>query len=407
MNLLKVRKCRCCYSNRLKEIINFGKVPLNGSLISNKSKTLQKFKLNLIYCQECFHIQIGYLVSPKLLFSKYFWETGVSASNKKLIIDLYKKIKNKKYIKKKSSVFEIACNDGTLLKYFKGNGYSFVAGMDPAKNLLNTKKKRELNIVVDYFNPKSVKKKFYGKKYDLILARNVIAHFQDPNNLFDGARYISNKNSVLIVEVPHLLTIFNENQYDNIFHEHAGYHSLISINKIAEKFDFKLFDCEIIESQGKSLRCFYIYNKKVKANKKIQLILKKEKKLFKHSTWKIFNKNINSHKKKLFDLIKNLKDRNKKISAYGASGKGQSLLQICQIDHKYLDFVYDKSKKKIGKFLPSGKLKIKNPKEIFYDKPDYILLLSWNLIDEIMKQEKKYLNNGGKFIVPFPHPKII
>jgi SAM-dependent methyltransferase len=339
------------------------------------------------------------------MFKNYLYVSGTT----KTLRDYFDYFAGKtlEYSPNATKVLDIACNDGTLLEYFKTKGHSLVAGMDPANNLLNAKKRRNLNIEVNYFNLETVKKKFFDKKFDLIFARNVIAHFQDPNNLFEGAKYISKKNSVLIIEVPHLLTIFNKNQYDNIFHEHVGYHSLISVNKIAENFGFKLFDCEIIESQGKSLRCFYIYNKKIKDNRKIQLIIEKEKKILKHSTWKNFNKNIYSHKKKLFNLIKSLKIKNKTISAYGASGKGQSLLQICDIDHKYLDFIYDKSKKKIGKFLSYGKLKIKSPKEINYDKPDYILLLSWNLKNEIIKQEKKYLSNGGKFIIPFPHPKII
>ena len=172
----------------------------------------------------------------------------------------------------------------------------------------------------------------------------------------------------------------------------------------------KIIDTEIIESQGGSLRC-YISKKNftTQINKKVNDILRKEVKsnLFKMKTWFNFAVKINNHKNKMSNFLKRLKKKNFSISAYGASGKGQALLQFCNINKNFIDFVYDKSKTKQGKYTPGTHIKIIDPKFINIKKPDYLLLLSWNIAKEIVKQEKKYIKRNGKIIVPFPNPKIL
>ena len=189
------------------------------------------------------------------------------------------KYSQKKYkLNKNSKVFEVACNDASLLKYFYTKTKCYVSGMDPAKNLLKNYIKKKYRITNDFFNSKNASRYYNDKKFDFIIARNVLAHVEDPNEIIRGAEKISKEGSILIIEVPHLLTIYDENQYDNIFHEHVGYHSLHSVNQIAEKFNFKIFDCEVIESQGKSIRCFYKYTfKQIKKTSKVMHILNAEK----------------------------------------------------------------------------------------------------------------------------------
>jgi SAM-dependent methyltransferase len=404
----KQNKCRICYSKDLKEIISFGKVPLNGNLLSTKKTRVDNYKLNLVVCESCYHVQIGYLVNPKKLFSKYFWETGISQSNINLIGKLYNKLKKEYNLQKKSKVFEIACNDASLLKYFFKKNGCFVSGIDPAKNLLNKNIKKKFRVINDFFNIENSSKFYKNSKFDYIIARNVLAHVEDPNEIFGGAKNISKEGTFFVIEVPHLLTIYDENQYDNIFHEHVGYHSLHSLDMLASKYNFQLYDCEIIESQGKSIRCFYKYsvNKVTKTKMAIE-IKKSEKKLLTKQTWLRFAHKIKKHNTKMRKLFQSIKNKGKNISAYGASGKGQSLLQICKLNEKYIDYIYDKSELKINKFSPYGKIKIINPAKINFHKPDYLLLLTWNLEKEIINQENEFVSKGGKFIIPFPSPKII
>jgi SAM-dependent methyltransferase len=401
----KVKKCRICFKKNLFEIYNFGKVFLSGNIV-NRPKKEKKYRLNLLLCKNCKHIQIGHTISPDIMFKNYLWETGVSKTNIILIKNLLYKLNKKYQLNSKKKLFEIATNDGTLLKITKKKYRSFVSGIDPAKNL--TKKNKKLNVITNYFDTSATKEinKKYGL-FDFIIARNVLAHVPKPNEIFSNANALLNKTGIFVIEVPSLKTIFEENQYDNIFHEHIGFHSLNSINLLCNQNEMKIVDFEEIDSQGKSIRC-YIANKSnpIKISKKINLFLKKEYFLQKLNTWKKFKKKINLHKKKLRRIILNIKKSNQSISAYGASGKGQSLIQINKIG-KYIDYIYDKSELKNNKFSPGYNIKILNPVKINKLKPNYLLLLAWNIKNEILRQEKKFKNSGGKFIIPFPTPYII
>ena len=224
-------------------------------------------------------MQIAERLSPNLLFKNYLWETGVSKSNIALIKDLL--IKLKKFgINKKSKILEIASNDGSFIEILKKKFNSFAIGVDPAQNLAKKANSKKIFTINDYFNYKlsnSIKKKF--NEFDFIFARNVIAHLHDPNKVFSGIENLLKDNGVFILEVPHLLNILRENQYDNIFHEHIGFHSLKSIKDLCERHNLKVFDVEKIESQGGSLRCF-ICKKKSKRiiSKKIENVFSTEKK---------------------------------------------------------------------------------------------------------------------------------
>ena len=213
-----------------------------------------------------------------------------------------------------------------------------------------------------------------------------------------------------MIEVPHLENIYKENQYDNIFHEHIGFHSLKSIIDLSSRNNLKVFNVEKIKSQGGSIRCYICKkNSSKKANNKIKEILLREKKtgLLSNTKLKEFKTKIKTHIIKIQELINLLKRKKKKISIYGASGKGQALLQFCKLNFKKIDYTFDKSKLKQNCFTPGTYIKVKDPSEINKIKPDYLLLLSWNIKDEILKQEKKFVKNGGKFIIPFPSPKIL
>ena len=400
--------CRIC-KGKLKKIVDLGKIALVGDFIK-KLKKQKKYKISINFCSICKHVQIAEILNPNLLFKKYLWETGVSSSNILLIKNLIKKIK--KYgINKNSKILEIASNDGSLLSFINKEYKCLSVGIDPAKNLKKKIKNKKIITIVNYFDfnqSKKIKKKF--KIFDYIFARNVLAHVPDPNQIFKGVKNLLSENGKFILEVPHLDNIIRYNQYDNIFHEHIGFHSLKSIIDLTNRYNLKVFDVEKIDSQGGSLRCF-ISNKNSsdKISKKIKSVIKEEKKLGLYSPIKLmkFRIKIISHIRKLKKLLQNLKKKNNKISIYGASGKGQALMQFCNINNKIVDFAFDKSKLKQGCLTPGTQIKVKDPKDIKKTDIQYLLLLSWNLKKEIIKQEKNFIKKGGKFIVPFPSPEII
>tara|TARA_Y200000002_G_scaffold42936_2_gene31212 strand:+ start:1237 stop:2463 length:1227 start_codon:yes stop_codon:yes gene_type:complete len=404
------KKCRIC-SNKLITILNFKKVALSGSFLEkNQISKERKYPLSVAVCKSCKHLQIQNLVEPKKLFNHYDWETGVSKSNVELIQGLLTSLHKDFNLNQKGKIFEIASNDGTLLEQVKNKYDHFVLGIDPAKNLLKISRRKKIKTIVDFFSfkkSKEIKSKF--NTFDFCIARNVIAHTPNPNDIFKGVNNLLNEKGIFVIEVPHLENIYQDNQYDNIFHEHIGFHSLRSINDLCKKNNLKIVDVRKIDSQGGSIRCFVSKkNNKITTNKRVIKLLAKEKKmgLFKLSSWINFAKKVNVHKKKLNNYLKKLKDDKQNISAYGASGKGQALLQICDIGKNYLDNVFDKSKMKQGKYTPGTHIRIIDPKHIISKNTNYLLLLSWNISKEIAKQEKKFLLNKGKIIIPFPSPKI-
>jgi len=400
--------CRICES-KIKKIIDFGKIALVGNFLKKKVSQ-KKYKISLNYCVSCKHVQISEKLNPNLLFKNYLWETGISKSNIHLLRDHLQKLK-KFGINKKSKVLEIASNDGSFIKILKKKFNCFVIGVDPAKNLAKKANKKSIFTINNYFDYKLsyfLKEKY--NKFDYIFARNVIAHIKEPNNVFKGIDNLLKDNGIFVLEVPHLLNILNNNQYDNIFHEHIGFHSLKSIQDLCKANNLKVFDIDKIDSQGGSIRCFIskqTSNQTISSNVSLMSKIEKKSNLFLNSNLKMFKNKILKHSKSLHKLIARLKNKKKKISVYGASGKGQALLQFSKMNNNLIDFVFDKSKLKQGLYTPGTNIKIKNPKYISRKNVDYLLILSWNIKKEIIKQEKKFLKNGGKFIIPFPQPKII
>ena len=401
-------KCRIC-KFKLKKIINFGKIALVGNF-PKKNIRLKKYNISLNYCLNCKHVQISEILNPNLLFKKYLWETGISKSNIKLMESLLLRLK-KFNIKTSSKILEIASNDGSFIKILKKKYNSFIVGVDPASNLMNKIKNKKIFTINNYFSyklSKKIKKKFY--KFNFIFARNVIAHLNNPNQTFQGVENLLNENGIFILEVPHLLNIFKQNQYDNVFHEHIGFHSLKSIMDLCERNGLKVFDIDLINSQGGSIRCFICKEKNRKiVSKKVKKILDLENKsnLFSNKHLEQYKNKIQKHLKSMNYLIQSLKNKRKKISIYGASGKGQALMQFSKIDNKLIDYVFDKSKLKQGRLTPGTNIRIFDPKFISRRRVDYLIILSWNIKDEIIKQENKFKKNGGKFIIPFPKPKIL
>ncbi len=399
--------CRIC-KNSLIRIIKFRNISLVGKFFKKK-KILKKYKISLNFCKICKHVQISEILNPDLLFKNYLWETGVSKTNINLIKIFINKLSKSK-INKNSKILEIASNDGSLLDFVKKKFKCFVIGIDPAKNLIKNRK-RNFTTIVDYFDyNKSIKIKKKFENFDFIIARNVVAHVKNPNEIFKGVENILKQKGQFVLEVPHLYNIFKFNQYDNIFHEHIGFHSLKSIIELSERNNLKVFNVEKIDSQGGSIRCYICKkNNPLKVSQKIKLILREETQLglYSSSQLKSFKNKIISHISDMQSLIKKIKNMKKRISVYGASGKGQALLQYCNLNNKTIDFVFDKSKLKQNCFTPGTLIKIKHPKDIKKTKTHYLLILSWNIKNEIMKQENNFLKNGGKFIIPFPRPRVI
>ena len=405
-------KCKFCKSNKLKKILNLGYTPLANSYVVKYQhfKFEKSYPLELYFCKKCKLIQAPHNISPNKIFVNYDYLSGVSNTWVKHCEKFYSRVVKKfKFNFENDSIVEIASNDGTLLKFFLKKKFNCI-GIEPSKFAANIARKNKIRTVNRFLEP-NLAKNFIkkNKKISLIVANNVIAHVLDINNFIKSLSILCDENTILSIEFPHVVNLFKKLQYDTIYHEHHYYYSLESIQNVLKKYNLQIFDIDKLNIHGGSIRIFAKKNKNtLKKSKKLTHEFKKEKKLNLYS-----NKNL----KKFNDLVKNtrinavqflnkLKKKNYKISAYGAAAKGNTFLNYCKIDNQIIYFAYDSNSLKQGKYLPGSKIKILNPVMIKKNKPDFIIILPWNIKDEIIKTYKYVKKWGCKFIILLPKIKI-
>ena len=322
-------------------------------------------------------------------------------SFKKLSISIKKKFKPKFLI-------EIGCNDGAFLRNFKKKD---IVGVEPCKNLANLIKKKGFKVYPEYWNMKLAKKITKKRKADLIYSANTLSHIKNYSEIFKAIKVSLSRNGILILEDPSLLECIKNVAYDQFYCEHIYVFSTIALNKILQDFGLIIFDLEKTTTHGGSNR-YFIKKKEnnfYKVSKRVNIEIKKELRygLKKFSTYTKFGKKVQKSKKKLTKIIKDLKKKKYKIIGYGATAKSCTILNYCNIGKKEIDFFYDTTTYKIGKFLPGSKIKVKKYRKLDSKNIDFAYLGAWNFKDEIFKKERKFLRNGGRFITHTPFPKII
>ena len=407
---MRTKNCRICSEENLKVVLDYGEVALADNFLDPSNiGSEEKYPLRLCICLKCKHVQIDDIIDPKVLFEHYVWNTGVSRSVVKFAEDLYDKIKSK-FGTSKPKVLEIACNDGSILSVFKSNGCE-VLGVDPAKNIVELARSRGIDAIPKFFNLETANfvNNEYGKM-NVILARNVLAHVADIHGLVQGIKLLLSSDGFASIEFPQLKTTFNELQYDQVFHEHIGFHSLDSVVRLFGMYEMEVFDAEELWIHGGSLRVFIQHRhgpRKIEGN--VDKLLQEEISigLLELTSWLDFGSRAREHRIALKSEVEDLIDQGKVVIIYGASGKGQSLLQFCEIDNKLISYVVDKSDMKHGKLTPGTHIPICSPSFIAESGAHVILLCAWNFANEIMEQEKDFISLGGRFLHPFPKPHFL
>ena len=411
--MYKFRKtCRLCSSRSFELVLDLGKQPPSNSfLMKNQLKySEKKFPLRLYICKKCHHLQLLDVVDKKHLFSNYHYFTSAN----KPIIEHFKKYAEhvyKKILEKKENPFvvEIGSNDGTLLKQLKKNKVN-VLGIEPAKNLAQISRKSKIKTENKFFNQALAKKIAKKQRADLVIANNVLGHVDDLDEFIIGIKELLKNDGVFIFEVPHALNLIKKLEFDTIYHEHISYFSIIPLSNWLKKYELEIFNVEKQIVHGGTIRVYVSKKNNFRKNNSVENIKIIEKKygITKITTYRDFSKKIYNLKNILRKKILILKNNNKIIFGYGASAKGNVLLNFCEIDNSILDFVTDTTKIKQGKFTPGTKIKIINPKDRPNKSSEMIaLLLAWNYKTAIIKNEKKFLRNGGKFLIPIPKPRIV
>jgi len=385
-------------------------MPLVNSFLKKEEIPYEeKFDLSVGFCPNCYLVQLIKNVCPEKLFRDYIYFSSTS----KYFLEHCQKTAN--YLTKKlelnhqSLVLEIASNDGALLQYFKKFGIQ-ILGVEPAKNIAEVANKKGLRTIPEFFNYDFAKKLVEEQKIqaDLIYGANVLAHVPEIVDFVKGVKIALKPKSTAIFEFPYIGGIM-ENKFDTIYHEHVFYYSLLALRNLFKKADLEIYDVEMIPVQGGSLRIFISQQGNFPISQNIKSLINQEMKdgFDKIETYQKINENVGKIKNNLLFLLKKIKNKGKTIAAYSAPAKGNILLNYFGINKNYLDFIVDKSKEKQGLYTPGTHLLVYPPEKIFEEKPDYLLILCWNIAEEVKEQLKDYYDAGGKFIIPIPNIKII
>jgi len=407
---MKIKTCRNCDSERIIKLFTLGNLSYSGFFPKNQLTKVEKKNLTLVKCSSCHLVQLDEKFNPKKLYNNnYGYRTGINSTMTNHVKDIVKKCTKLTKLKKNEYVLDIASNDGTLLNFYPNNIIKF--GCDP---LISKYKKFYKNIqykISDFFTYKKIRKKLNkSNKFKIITAIAVFYDLEKPNLFLKDVSKLLSKEGIFLLELADLYQIIKNTMFDTICHEHIEYYSCEVINNMVKKNNMRIVDIEYNNSNGGSAR-FYICHEdsEYKSNiKKINKFINNEQKIGLKSlkTYENFYLNIHRTKKKLIKLITDILKKNKKIFGYGASTKGNILLDYFGLTNKQIKYISDRNPEKDGKFTPTNKIPIISELKAHKLKPDYYLVLPWHFKKEILKREKKAIEKGIKFIFPLPKLEI-
>jgi len=401
-------KCRYCKTKLVNKLIDLGNAPLvNAFLKKNCLNKKEKFNpLSLMLCNMCYLVQTKENISPKTIFKKnYPYFTSTSKSFLQHAKKFSKKIIRLLTLNKDSTVVEIACNDGYLLKNFVARKIRCL-GIEPSLSVAKVAKKKKIKVVTKFFSNSLSMVISKNYKSDLIIANNVYAHIPDVIDFTKGLKNLLKPCGTIVIEFQYVISLIKRYQFDTIYHEHYSYYSLTSVNNILKSQNLKIYNVDKINTHGGSLRIYVCHNNYLKeVNKKVKQILKEERNIVNSPKfYKNLNFKVNKIKEDLLEFLIKLKNENQKVCAYGAAAKGNTLLNFCKINSDLIYCIFDNSKSKQGMFMPGSHIPVLSSKSIKKIKPDYILILPWNIREEIKKQLKKY---KSKIFIAVPKIKIL
>jgi len=403
---MKIIKCRNCQSKNLSNLFSLGKISFTGKF--SRSGNIKKAPLRLSICLNCDLVQLSDNYNLKYLYGQdYGYRTGINHTMTSHVENIVINLQRKIGIKKNDAVLDVASNDGTLLNFYNRNVIKF--GIDPILNKYPNQYNKINYKISDFFSLKKILN-IFNKKFKIITALSVFYDLKDPNKFLHELEKIITEDGIILIEFADLHSILKYNMFDAICHEHLAYYSSKIMISMCQNNNLKITNIKKNNINGGSTQ-YYIAKKKSDHkinNKEINKILHAEKKfsLNKKKTFIIFLKKIETIKVQLLNIIRKAKIHNKKIHGYGASTKGNVLLQYFQLDKRHIDFIADRNPRKFGLLTPGSKIEIISEKKSRKIKPNFYVVLPWHFKKEILQREIKTLNKGSKFIFPLPKLKI-
>ncbi|SHK36970.1 Methyltransferase domain-containing protein [Desulfatibacillum alkenivorans DSM 16219] len=406
-------KCRFCQTPLEHEFIDLGNAPPSNAFLTEEQLNMPEtfFPLKLFVCHKCFLVQIDeYKASEEIFDNDYVYFSSFSSTWLAHARNYADMITKRLGLNADSHVVEVASNDGYLLQYFVEKQIPCL-GVEPTEGTAAAAREKGVPVLCEFFGESLARDlKDQGKQADLLLGNNVLAHVPDINDFVEGLRIALKDSGTITMEFPHLMQLVAQNQFDTIYHEHFSYLSFYTVREIFKAHGLVLYDVEELPTHGGSLRIYAGHEGAGHSiSENVEKLLAREEaegmRTLKYYTR--LPKAAENIKLDLLEFLVQAKKQGKKVAAYGAAAKGNTLLNFCGVKSDLIAFAADASPYKQGKFLPASHIPVAAPSFIREEKPDYLIVLPWNLAAEIMEQEKGIQAWGGRFVLPIPQVKVV
>jgi len=410
---MKPAACRFCGAPLGLSFADLGMSPPSNSFLqaADLNRMERFYPLHAWVCEQCFLVQLEEFETPEQIFSDYAYFSSYSESWLAHAQAYTQAMTARLGLNAASFVVEIASNDGYLLQYFVAQGVP-VLGIEPAANVAAVAEKKGVPTLVKFFGTRTASElAAAGRKADLILGNNVLAHVPDLNDFVRGMALLLKPGGVVTMEFPHLLKLMQENQFDTIYHEHFSYISFVVAERVFAAHGLTLFDIDEIPTHGGSLRIYarHAANTALPVSAKVAALRAREQAagLERADTYRSFAERVKATKRSLLKFLIGAKEAGKRVAGYGAPAKGNTLLNYCGVRTDLVEYTVDRSPHKQGRFLPGVHIPIHAPEKIMQARPDYVLILPWNLQQEIVAQMAGIRAWGGRFVVPIPETRVL
>jgi 2-polyprenyl-3-methyl-5-hydroxy-6-metoxy-1,4-benzoquinol methylase len=404
--------CRACGTPLRRTFCDLGMSPLSNRYLaaSELNRAEPFYPLHAYVCESCLLVQLEAFESPEAIFSDYAYFSSYSDTWLAHAERYVSAVIQRFALAPATRVVEIASNDGYLLQYFKRRGFP-ILGIEPAANVARVAEERGIPTRSEFFSARCAARLVSeGRAADLIVANNVLAHVPDLNDFVEGVRILLAQEGVATFEFPHLLRLMLGNQFDTIYHEHFSYFSLTAVSRVFAAHGLRVFDVEELATHGGSLRLYVAQaSARHREGPGVQKVSADERAagLTRLEGYAAFPEQVRETKRKLLEVLIAAKRAGKSIAGYGAAAKGNTLLNYCGIRDDFIDYVADRSPHKQGRYLPGTHIRIEPPERLAATRPDYVLILPWNIKDEVMAQNAHIRDWGGRFLIPVPAAEVV
>ncbi len=412
--------CRACGCGRVETILSLGSMPLaNAYPALDDTRPEPRFPLDLVWCSECSLVQLGQSVPPERLFSEYLYFSSFADTMQEHARHLARDLVRERGLGPRSLVVEAASNDGYLLQHFREAGVR-VVGIEPAANVAAAARQRGVETIAEFFSADLAHRLRRERgRADVFLGLNVLAHVPQPGSFLEGIRALIEPDGIGVIEVPYLRDLIERVEFDTIYHEHVFYFSARPLASLFGRHGLSLAEAKRVPIHGGSLRLSVRPQASAGRGRDdapedapgpgARALIEEEARLGMHRPefYRDFSRRVEEARRSLTDLVRSLKARGARLAAYGAAAKGTTLLNSCGLGAAEIDFVCDRSPHKQGRRMPGTGIPILPPQALVERRPDYALILAWNVADEIRRQQAEYERAGGRFILPLPEARIL